>query len=96
MKLLQTTPPIPPYLHLGSAWLSMSSLSDRPKELHRLIDDKWRQLSAEVIRNRQNVREITRRIDERSADPEYTEATYEVFYTITEEQRGLTLVNYYF
>ena len=95
MKLLQTTPPTPPYLHLGSAWIPLSG-SERPKDLHRRIDDKWRQLSAEVVRDRQNVSEITRRIDERGADPDYTDAPYEVFYTLKEEQNGFALVDYYF
>lgn len=96
MKLLRDTPPIPPYLHMGSVWLIVSTGPERSKELHRLIGDKWRQISADVVQDRQNVREITRRIDERSADPDYHEATYEVFYTISEDEKGRTFVNYYF
>lgn len=89
-------PPVPPYLHLGSARLAVPISSVTAGKFDREIDDNWRQLSAEVIRDRQNVRDITRRIDERTANPDYTDTPYEVFYTVSDDGRGLSHIDYFF
>lgn len=96
MKFLKTIPPVPPYLHLGSIRLAAPVSSARAGKEHREIDNQWRQISAEVVRDRKNVLQITRRIDERESDPSYTDAPYEVFYTVRDDGRGEAVIDYYF
>ena len=96
MKFLRAAPPVPPYLHLGSVAVSLSLSKAKEDGLHRMADEKWRQFSADLIQNRFHVRAITQRIDERGADPTYTDASYEVFYTVKDDGRGFALIEYYF
>jgi hypothetical protein len=60
------------------------------------IEDIWRRLSASLIQSRHTVSDITRRIDERESDPNYTDRPFEVFCTVDEDGEGQSLVDYYF
>jgi hypothetical protein len=96
MKCLKAKPPVPPYLQLGSVSLKAAAFTSKSGNLLRQIDHEWRKLTARIAGEPTVLRTVLKRLDERAEDPNYTDASFEVFYTVTEDGQGRILVDYFY
>ena len=96
MKLLPAKPSVPPYLHLGAVWLALPAAEARDNTCVHHIEAEWRKICGQITVRPKMLHALIRRMDEREADPSYTDAPHEIYYTITDGGRNRSSINFYF
>lgn len=95
MKFLTTQPLVPPYIHLGSICLVLPDRNPQSSASVRCVDAEWKALCAKVAGNTMELRAIAKRMDERGADPNYTDAPHETFFTVTDIGSGQSRIDFF-
>jgi hypothetical protein len=95
VKQLAKKPSVPPYLHLGSVWLALPASTARSSAGFADIETEWRKICRQIIVRPKLLHTIIKRMDQRDADPDFTDDPHEIYYTVTDGGRERSSVNFY-